>query len=102
MYSQILYSIRPLNLLQNMMVVVKDGLDRIKQSDKLGMEAAAAVESDITALLQGKTYDHLVALQRQIQAKLGSGEPIDAEYWENLLKKVIVWKSKVCFFYLFY
>lgn len=78
------------------MVVVKDGLDRIKQSNKLGMEAAMAVEADITALLQGKTHDHLVVLQRQIQTKLGSGEPIDAEYWENLLKKVIVWKAKVC------
>lgn len=78
-----------------MMVVVKDALDRIKQNKRLGMEAAAAVESDITALLRGKTYDHLVALQKQIQNKLGSGEPIDAEYWENLLKKVIVWKAKV-------
>lgn len=78
-----------------MMVVVKDALDRVKANKRLGMEAAAAVEADITALLQGKSYDHLVALQRQIQGKLSSGEPIDEEYWENLLKKVIVWKAKV-------
>ncbi|CAL1700553.1 unnamed protein product [Somion occarium] len=78
----------------NMMVVVKDALDRIKANKRMGVEAAAAVEADITALLRGKTYDHLVALQKQIQTKLGSGEPIDAEYWEGLLKKVIVWKAK--------
>lgn len=78
----------------NMMVVVKDQLDRIKQNERLGVEAAAAVEADITALLQGKSYDHLVALQRSIQAKLTSGEPIDFEYWESLLKKLLVWKAK--------
>lgn len=77
-----------------MMVVVKDQLDRIKASQQLGIEAAAAVESDITALLQGKSYDHLVVLQKSIQFKLKSGEPIDVEYWEGLLKKLLVWKAK--------
>ena len=78
-----------------MMLVVKDALDRVKANQRMGMEAAAAVEADITALLQGKSYDHLVALQKQIQLKLGSGEPIDVDYWEGLLKKLIVWKAKV-------
>ena len=77
------------------MVVVKDQLDRIRENERLGMEAAAAVEADINALLQGKSYDHLVALQKQIQTKLASGEPIDVEYWEGLLKKLLVWKAKV-------
>lgn len=81
-----------------MMVVVKDALDRVKISQQMGVEAAAAVESDVNNLLRGKTHDHLVALQRQIQAKLGSGEPIDVDYWEGLLKKLIVWKAKVHFF----
>lgn len=79
-----------------MMVVVKDQLDRIKANQRLGAESAAAVEADITALLRGKSYDHLVVLQKQIQAKLASGEPIDVEYWESLLKKLLVWKAKVC------
>jgi len=78
----------------NMMVVCKDQLDRIKVDRRLGKEAAAAVEADITALLQGKSYDHLVALQKQVQAKLTSGEPIDTDYWEGLLKKLLVWKAK--------
>lgn len=78
-----------------MMVVCKDQLDRIKVNKRLGVEAAAAVEADITALLQGKSYDHLVALQKQVQAKLISGEPIDVDYWEGLLKKLLVWKAKV-------
>ena len=81
--------------LQHMMVICKDRLDRITSDQRLGREAAAAVEADITALLQGKSYDHLLVLQRQIQAKLSSGGPVDVDYWEGLLKKLLVWKSKV-------
>lgn len=76
------------------MVVCKDRLDRNKDSQRMG-EAAAAVEADINVLLSGKSYDHLVALQKQIQAKLASGEPVDTDYWEGLLKKLLVWKAKV-------
>lgn len=78
-----------------MMVVTKDALDRIKQQQRMGAAAAAAVEADVTALLQGKSYEHLAQLQRQIQAKLGSGEPVDTDYWEGLLKKLLVFKAKV-------
>jgi hypothetical protein len=78
-----------------MMVVCKDRLDRIKTNERMGVEAAAAVESDITALLSGKSYDNLVSLQRQIQDKLTSGEPVDVDYWEGLLKKLLVSKAKV-------
>jgi hypothetical protein len=79
-----------------MMVVCKDQLDRIKANKRVGANAAAAVEADITALLSGKSYDHLVTLQKQIQGKLTSGEPVDVDYWEGLLKKLLVWKAKVC------
>ena len=76
------------------MVVCKDQLDQIKESERLGAKAAAAVETDITSLLSGKSYEHLSVLQKQIQAKLGSGEPVDIDYWEGLLKKLLVWKAK--------
>ena len=74
-----------------MMVVCKDRLERIRANEQMGVEAAAAVEADITALLPGKSYDDLVGLQRKVQEKLSSGEP----YWESLLKKLLVWKAKV-------
>lgn len=77
------------------MVVCKDRLEGIKADERMGVEAAAAVQSDIAALLSGKTYDQLASLQRQIQDKLTSGEPVDTDYWEGLLKKLLVWKSKV-------
>lgn len=78
----------------NMMVVCKDRLERIQANERMGVEAAAAVEADITALLSGKCYDDLVGLQRKVQEKLSSGEPLDTDYWESLLKKLLVWKAK--------
>jgi len=81
------------------MVVCKDRIDRIKASECMGVEAAVAVESEITALLSGKSYDHLATLQKQIQTKLASGEPIDTDYWEGLLKRLLVWKAKVYLFF---
>lgn len=76
-----------------MMVICKDHLDRIKASRRPGAEI---VETDINAMLRGKSYDALVVLQKQVQTKLTSGEPIDTDYWENLLNRLLVWKAKVC------
>lgn len=80
---------------QNMMVVCKDRIDGIEARERQGRQAAAAVEDDISRLLAGKSYEHLVTLQKQVQGKLSSGEPVDTDYWEGLLKKLLVWKAKV-------
>ena len=79
-----------------MIVVCKDRIEN-RVDERLGVGAAAAVEADVTALLSGKSYEHLVTLQRQIQSKLASGEPVDTDYWEGLLKKLLVWKAKVSY-----
>lgn len=78
-----------------MMVICKDRLDKVRPADHMGAEAALAVEESVTALLSGKSYEELASLQRQIQDKLTSGEPVDTDYWEALLKKLLVYKAKV-------
>lgn len=72
------------------MVVCKDRLDQLNSASM----GNSTVETDISSLLAGKTYDQLSQLQRQIQAKLSSGEPVDVDYWEGLLKSLLVWKAK--------
>jgi len=84
-----------LRMLQNMMVVCKDRLEQLQSNDRIGIEATAAVEADIAVLLSEKSYDDLTALQRRVHEKLTSGEPVDTDYWEGLLKKILVWKAKV-------
>ena len=45
-------------------------------------------------LLGPKTLPELTTLERQISDKLSSNEPIDVEYWEQLLRNIVVYKSK--------
>ncbi|KXS11461.1 hypothetical protein M427DRAFT_60689 [Gonapodya prolifera JEL478] len=52
------------------------------------------IEAEIEALLADKSYSELSDLQRQVDDKLASGGPVDVEYWEALLKAIVVWKAK--------
>jgi hypothetical protein len=78
-----------------MMVVCKDRIDRIKISERMGVEAAVAVEPEITALLSGKSYDHLVTLQKQVQAKLVSKRLHDTNYTYKT-RAVVRMYGKIC------
>jgi hypothetical protein len=52
------------------------------------------VASDIDKILAPKSHTQLEALEKQIRAKLQSNEPIDTDYWEQLLKSLQVWKAR--------
>lgn len=56
--------------------------------------SGSSVSSDIDRLLSPKNLTELMALERQISGKLESNEPIDVEYWEQLLKSVNVFKAR--------
>jgi hypothetical protein len=56
--------------------------------------AVNAVASDIDKLMAPKSYEQLVAMEKHIQAKLQSGEPVDTDYWEGVLASLYVWKAK--------
>jgi Cactus-binding C-terminus of cactin protein/Conserved mid region of cactin len=56
--------------------------------------ALSSVSSDINRLLSPKTFEELEALEMQINRKLESNEPVDTDYWEQLLKSLLVWKAK--------
>lgn len=70
--------------------------DRRQKLNPRGPEGRAvnSVASDIDKILSPKTYEQLEALEKQIRAKLMSNEPIDTDYWEELLKSLLVWKAK--------
>ncbi|KAJ3316293.1 hypothetical protein HDU93_004466, partial [Gonapodya sp. JEL0774] len=52
------------------------------------------IEAEIESLLVDKTYSELSSLQREVDEKLATGGPVDVEYWEALLKAIVVWKAK--------
>jgi hypothetical protein len=70
--------------------------DRRQKLKPLGREerAVSSVASDVDKLLGPKSYEQLEALEKQIRAKLRSNEDIDVDYWEQLLKSLMIWKAK--------
>ncbi|RCH94539.1 hypothetical protein CU097_009247 [Rhizopus azygosporus] len=79
-----------------MIVVAEDCLSKMRENEQRMASGAVplAVNQDIQRILSGKTISQLSALQQQIIQKLESNEPIDVEYWENLLKELVVYKAK--------
>ncbi|KAK6519974.1 hypothetical protein TWF506_000268 [Arthrobotrys conoides] len=70
--------------------------DRQRKSKAAAPEgrAVSSVATDIDKLLSNKSLPELEALEKQITRKLRSNEPIDVDYWEQLLRSLIVWKAK--------
>ncbi|PYI18262.1 cactin [Aspergillus violaceofuscus CBS 115571] len=56
--------------------------------------ALSSVASDINRLLSPKSYEQLQTLEVQVRRKLDSNEPIDTDYWEELLRSLTVWKAR--------
>ncbi|KAI9253708.1 mid region of cactin-domain-containing protein [Helicostylum pulchrum] len=79
-----------------MIVVAEDALSKMKENDKRVQAGgfAHSVNENIHRILSGKTVSQLSVLQKQIMQKLSSNEPVDVEYWENLLKELVVYKAK--------
>ena len=84
-----------------LLIVSSATLEALREERSIGTSAYqaqtranAAVKAEITRLLSGKSHDQLVQLQQQVQAKLASGEVIDVDYWEGLLKELVVQKAK--------
>ena len=77
------------------MIVCKDWLEKLHQMHDNKENTVAIVQDDIASILNGKSLEQLSQLQRQITAKFESNESIDVEYWEGLLKRLVVHKAKV-------
>ncbi|KAJ5389927.1 uncharacterized protein N7496_000995 [Penicillium cataractarum] len=75
---------------QTMKIICRD---RQKTSAPQG-RALSSVAADINRLLSPKTYEQLQTLEVQVKRKLNSNEPIDTDYWEELLRSLTVWKAR--------
>lgn len=67
--------------------------DRQKTATPEG-RALSSVAADINKLLRSKSYEQLQKLEVQVKRKLNSNEPIDTDYWEELLRSLTVWKAR--------
>ncbi|KAF5737506.1 cactin isoform X2 [Tripterygium wilfordii] len=82
----------------------KDALDRARirgeapPAELLAEERGlhSSIEADVRNLLQGKSHSELEALQVQIESQMRSGTAKVVEYWEVVLKRLHIYKSKAC------
>ena len=56
--------------------------------------AVNTVADDIDRLLSFKTVEQLEQLESQVQAKLTGDEPVDVDYWQQLLHSLKIWKAR--------
>lgn len=78
---------------RTMQIICKDKQRKLRAAGPTG-RAVSSVSSDIDKLLGPKTYEQLEVLEKQIRTKLESNEPIDTDYWQQLLDSLLVWKAK--------
>lgn len=76
-----------------MKVICKDRLDKFK-APAPAARGVSSVASDVDRMLSPKSYEELEKLEKQIRQKLASTEPIDTDYWEHLLRTLLVWKAR--------
>ncbi|XP_038990445.1 cactin [Phoenix dactylifera] len=82
----------------------RDALDRARvrgeepPADVLAEERGLhlSIETDVKDLLEGKTFNELVSMQRQIELQMRSGTAKVVEYWEAVLKRLQIFKAKAC------
>ena len=74
-------------------IICRDHQARLAPAQVRG-RTNASILAEVDRLLGPKTLAELVALENQISNKLESNEPIDVEYWEQLLQSVGVYKAK--------
>lgn len=70
-----------------------DRRTKLQGNDHEG-RAVSSVSSDVDRILGPKTFEQLESLERQIKAKLQSDEQIDTDYWQGLLRNLLVYKAK--------
>lgn len=78
---------------ETMKVICKDRHDKSKTAAP-SARGVSSVASDIDKMLSPKSYEELEKLERQIRKKLVSNEPIDTDYWEHLLRTLLVYKAR--------
>ncbi|UZJ52388.1 hypothetical protein CBS101457_001708 [Exobasidium rhododendri] len=86
---------------RSMIIVCDDKLEELRAeagevSQETGIRSRldASVKAEMNVMLSKQSHKELIALQDQIRQKLRSGEPVDVEYWEGLLKTIVVWRAK--------
>ena len=76
-----------------MLVICHDAIERARGAARPSMHSS--VDADIQNILGNKSVQQLRVLQESILKKLTSGQSVDVEYWEALLKALAIYMARV-------
>ncbi|KAJ3237513.1 hypothetical protein HDU81_009325 [Chytriomyces hyalinus] len=86
---------------ESMLIVCDDEVSRLTMERDVARNGSRVskheqdVKEDITNMLNNKTYSQLQTIQKQVEQRLsGESGPVDVEFWEAVMKALIVWKAK--------
>ncbi|KAA8911007.1 mid region of cactin-domain-containing protein [Sphaerosporella brunnea] len=79
---------------RTMKILCADRRSKLSSTNLDGSRAVGSVAADVDKLLGSKTLPELITLEEQIVKKLNSNEPIDVDYWNELLRSLRIWKAK--------
>lgn len=77
----------------SLLTLCGDRRTKLQGNDHEG-RAVSSVSADVDRILGPKTFEQLESLEKQIKAKLQSDEQIDTDYWQGLLRNLLVYKAK--------
>lgn len=84
---------KPRDYWRTMRIICKDQQRKLRAYGPEG-RVVSSVSSDIDKLLGPKSFTELEKLETQIRDKLDSDEPVDTDYWQQLLDHLLVYKAK--------
>ena len=77
-----------------MKTICADRLKQLRSTNEATARGVGSVAGDLDKLLGPKSLAELEKLEKQINAKLNSREPIDTDYWEHLLRSLLTYKAR--------
>ncbi|OMJ26795.1 Cactin, partial [Smittium culicis] len=84
----------PWKIVEALMLVCDSRRQRLKEIDS-STGVSKAVEQEIITFLNKKSKEDLDIIESEIQQKFQSNLPIDSDYWEQVLKQMVVEKAKL-------
>ncbi|KAL1901077.1 hypothetical protein Sste5346_002144 [Sporothrix stenoceras] len=83
---------------QAVLVLVRAARDERRERRHGGQQqqqqASEVVLTDVDKILHTKTLTQLEEMEKKIEAKLRSDETLETDHWEQMLKRLHVWKAK--------
>jgi hypothetical protein len=86
-------NIRNKDYWKTMLIICNDRRQKLKPLGPEG-RAVSSVSADVDKIMAPKSYEQLEALEGQIKAKLQANKDIDVDYWEQMLRSLLIWKAK--------